>query len=73
MKADRVSEVIARESEGLETPVDLIEVATVAISLFHEIDYDSQSKLIASMIFFNNLRNFSEQNEGWTILCCVAA
>jgi len=73
MKADRVSEVIARESEGLETPVDLIEVATVAISLFHEIDYDSQSKLIASMIFFNNLRNFSEQNEGCTTLCYVAA
>jgi len=41
MKADRVSEVIARESERLETPVDLIEVATVATSLFHEIDYDS--------------------------------
>jgi len=34
MKADRVSEVIARESEGLETPVDLIEVATV-LWLYH--------------------------------------
>jgi len=45
MKADWVSGVIARESQRLETPVDLIDLiedAIVAISLFHEIDYDSQ-------------------------------